>query len=337
MGNNNAINNLFLSDNEEINVLNVSICHVIAWAQATKDRKTPIMITQFKDALKRGKPIDNDMSWFDLLRDLLFEHIDSFMYYKQSSDLPTSQDSLNAEQMYEMAIINLAAYYMNIYRARDKFIKAPYSLELETNPLLYPMLISDNTFKYQELIENYTKEVFKFFEFPEKKDGKEIVTPTEILDGFPYIQGWRMATEPDLENDEDVFGSAFLCMSNARFYPLEELPTYCNYISIILKDLEKYTETFKSCKDIHDTIVNNEVNSDPVFLYEYAVQYLKQYIRLMLRVIKSFVKEGTYILDFIPEELNLLMDKALYFESAFRKIISNYPQKTFVFSECIAD
>ena len=75
----------------------------------------------------------------------------------------------------------------------------------------------------------------------------------------------------------------------------------------------------------------------PVFLYEYAVQYLKQYIRLMLRVIKSFVKEGTYILDFIPEELNLLMDKALYFESAFRKIISNYPQKTFVFSECIAD
>ena len=182
-----------------------------------------------------------------------------------------------------------------------------------------------------------TKEVFKFFEFPEKKDGKEIVTPTEILDGFPYIQGWRMATEPDLENDEDVFGSAFLCMSNARFYPLEELPTYCNYISIILKDLEKYTETFKSCKDIHDTIVNNEVNSDPVFLYEYAVQYLKQYIRLMLRVIKSFVKEGTYILDFIPEELNLLMDKALYFESAFRKIISNYPQKTFVFSECIAD
>ena len=155
MGNNNAINNLFLSDNEEINVLNVSICHVIAWAQATKDRKTPIMITQFKDALKNGKAIDNDMSWFELLRDLLFEHIDAFKYYKQSSDLPTSHDGLNIEQMYEIAIINLAAYYMNIFRAREKFIKAPYSLDLESNPLLYPMMISDNMFKYQELIENY--------------------------------------------------------------------------------------------------------------------------------------------------------------------------------------
>ncbi len=140
----------------------ISVPFVKAWAEATRDKKTPVILEEIVASLKNGLP--SHFEDIDTMSDNLYEHIQSFEYYKRSCDLPESMEGLNAEQKYEMALVNLMAFLMNIYRVLQRFDKSPFILDLDDKlKYVMEMRTTNHLIKYQGIIANYTKEVFKFF------------------------------------------------------------------------------------------------------------------------------------------------------------------------------
>lgn len=140
----------------------ISVPFVKAWAEATHDKKTPAILEEIITSLKKGESCYFED--IDSMSDKLFEHIQSFEYYKRSSEIPESKEGLNPEQMYEMTMVNLMAYLMNIYRVLQRFDQSPFILDLD-DKLKYAMEMRTTThlIKYQGIIANYTKKAFKFF------------------------------------------------------------------------------------------------------------------------------------------------------------------------------
>ena len=140
----------------------ISVPFVKAWAEATRDKKTPVILKEIIASLKKGESAHFED--IDSMSDKLYEYIQSFEYYKRSSEIPESKDGLNPEQIYEMTVVNLMAYLMNIYRVLQRFDKSPFILDLDDN-LKYAMEMRTTThlIKYQAIIANYSKEIFKFF------------------------------------------------------------------------------------------------------------------------------------------------------------------------------
>ena len=140
----------------------ISVPFVKAWAEATRDKKTPVILEEIIASLKKGESAHFED--IDSMSDKLYEYIQSFEYYKRSSEIPESKDGLNPEQIYEMTVVNLMAYLMNIYRVLQRFDKSPFILDLDDN-LKYAMEMRTTThlIKYQAIIANYSKEIFKFF------------------------------------------------------------------------------------------------------------------------------------------------------------------------------
>ena len=140
----------------------ISVPFVKAWAEATHDKKTPIILEEIIKSLKKGK--SSHFEDIDSMSDNLYEHIQSFIYYKRSNEIPESKEGLNPEQIFEITVVNLMAYLMNVYRVLQRFDKSPFILDLDDN-LKYTMEIRTTThlIKYQGIIANCPKEAFKFF------------------------------------------------------------------------------------------------------------------------------------------------------------------------------
>ena len=140
----------------------ISVPFVKAWAEATRDKKTPIILEEIIASLKMGQSAHFED--IDSMSDNLYEYIQTFEYYKRSSEIPESKEGLNPNQIYEMAVVNLMAYLMNIYRVLQRFAQSPFILDLD-DKLKYTMEMRTTThlIKYQGIIANYTKEAFKFF------------------------------------------------------------------------------------------------------------------------------------------------------------------------------
>ena len=140
----------------------ISVPFVKAWAEATQDKKTPVILDEIITSLKKGE--SSHFTDIDRMSDNLYEYIQSFNYYKRSSEIPKSKEGLNPEQIYEMTVVNLMAYLMNIYRVLQRFDQSPFILDLD-DKLKYTMEMRTTThlIKYQGIIANYTKKAFKFF------------------------------------------------------------------------------------------------------------------------------------------------------------------------------
>ena len=140
----------------------ISVPFVKAWAEATYDKKTPVIMEEIIASLKKGESVHFED--IDSMSDNLYEYIQSFEYYKRSSDIPESKEGLNPVQIYEMSVVNLMAYLMNIYRVLQRFDKSPFILDLN-DQLKYAMEMrtTSHLIKYKGIIANYPKEAFKFF------------------------------------------------------------------------------------------------------------------------------------------------------------------------------
>lgn len=141
----------------------ISVPYALAWAKATEDKKAFEILEEILNSIVKGKVVKYDV--LDNVTDRLYEHIQKFSKYKKSDDIPEDKGILNPKLRYEVEMVNMMAYLMNILKTMDiiKENKVRMDLDQNTMTIMY-MRMGVHTIEYQTLLKNLDLQVFKIIE-----------------------------------------------------------------------------------------------------------------------------------------------------------------------------